>query len=231
MKKWIMVFLLTLLLPFHFSVLLANQSSSHENIPLSSAKGSTLFIRSYLPKSFWPLALQFLTQSNTNNCSIASSVMVLNALKIRPPGEPTVTQSNFFSPAVEKILPMQSVSRQGSTLDQISHALATWPVHVTIIHANTISLDQFRHTVIQTLRRSDRYMIVNYYRPVLHQQGKGHMSPIAAYDKRSDRVLIMDVTRYRYPPVWVKTSDLWHAMRTMDALAHASRGFLVVQKE
>jgi hypothetical protein len=39
---------------------------------------------------------------------------------------------------------------------------------------------------------------------------------LAAYDEKADRFLILDVARYKYPPLWVTTSDLFEAMNTSD---------------
>ena len=60
-------------------------------------------------------------------------------------------------------------------------------------------------------------MIVNYLRKALGEQKGGHISPLAAYDAKTDRFLILDVARYKYPPVWVKTADMFAAMNTPDA--------------
>jgi len=68
--------------------------------------------------------------------------------------------------------------------------------------------------------------VVNYLRTGIAQQGGGHISPIAAYDSHSDRVLILDVARYRYPAVWVKTEVLWRSMGAVDRASGQSRGLL-----
>jgi hypothetical protein len=77
----------------------------------------------------------------------------------------------------------------------------------------------------QGIDRGDR-LVVNYQRSAIAQQGSGHISPIAAYDSRSDRVLILDVARYRYPAVWVESEALWRAMGTVDKASGQSRGLL-----
>ena len=45
---------------------------------------------------------------------------------------------------------------------------------------------------------------------------QGHISPLAAYDADTDRFLILDVSRFKYPPVWVGTAELFTAMNTTD---------------
>jgi hypothetical protein len=44
-------------------------------------------------------------------------------------------------------------------------------------------------------------VIVNYLRKAIGQEKGGHISPLAAYDAETDRFLILDVSRYKYPPV------------------------------
>ena len=74
-------------------------------------------------------------------------------------------------------------------------------------------------------------MIVNYLRKAIGQERGGHISPLAAYDAKSDRFLILDVARYKYPPVWVTASDLFAAMNTTDpANNNKTRGYVLVTK-
>ncbi|MDF2867348.1 MAG: glutathione gamma-glutamylcysteinyltransferase, partial [Gammaproteobacteria bacterium] len=47
---------------------------------------------------------------------------------------------------------------------------------------------------------------------------------------QSDRFLLMDVARFKYPPVWVKTVNLWNSMKTLDKDAGKMRGFVIIQK-
>ncbi|MFN9386052.1 MAG: phytochelatin synthase family protein, partial [Cyanobacteriota bacterium] len=95
-------------------------------------------------------------------------------------------------------------------------------------HGDQLSLEQFRQLLREGLRdRRDR-LVVNYLRSGIAQKGSGHISPIAAYDSRSDRVLILDVARYRYPAVWVKAEALWRAMGEIDKDSGQSRGLLIL---
>jgi hypothetical protein len=77
-----------------------------------------------------------------------------------------------------------------------------------------------------------RFVIVNYLRKAMGQEKGGHISPLAAYDSKSDRFLILDVARYKYPPVWVSASDLFTAMNTTDSdNDNKTRGFVVVARQ
>jgi len=73
------------------------------------------------------------------------------------------------------------------------------------------------------------FLVVNYQRQEVGQDAQGHFSPVAAYDARTDRFLILDVSRYAYPPVWVPASRLWNAMKTVDSDSGMSRGFVVIR--
>jgi Phytochelatin synthase len=52
---------------------------------------------------------------------------------------------------------------------------------------------------------------------------------LAAYDADTDRFLILDVSRYKSPPVWVETSAIFAAMNTTDSdAADKTRGYVIV---
>ena len=54
---------------------------------------------------------------------------------------------------------------------------------------------------------------------------------MGAYDVETDRFLILDVSRYKYPPVWVTASELYGAMNTTDAdNQNKTRGFVLVRR-
>jgi hypothetical protein len=42
--------------------------------------------------------------------------------------------------------------------------------------------------------------------------------------------LILDVSRNKYPPVWVKAEQLWQAMATTDAESGKTRGLVLVSR-
>ncbi len=57
-----------------------------------------------------------------------------------------------------------------------------------------------------------------------------HWSPLAAYHEGTDRFLVLDVARFRYPPYWATAADLFKAMNTTDLDSGKSRGFVVATK-
>ncbi|MGB7097656.1 MAG: phytochelatin synthase family protein, partial [Xanthobacteraceae bacterium] len=98
-------------------------------------------------------------------------------------------------------------------------------------HAEDGGLDAFRASARDYLATKDHFVIVNYLRKAIRQERGGHISPLAAYDAKSDRFLILDVARYKYPPVWVTAADLFAAMDTTDsANNNKTRGYVLVTK-
>jgi hypothetical protein len=206
-------------------------------IDLRSNQGQVLLHESDALNDFVPLTVNFLTQKNQAFCGIASIVMVLNAMQLPAPAVPeyepyhTFTQDNFLSEKTEAILPREVLAKQGMTLDQLGGLLATQPVKVEVHHAADVSLDTFRTVARDYLNGKDQFIIVNYLRKAIGQEIGGHISPLAAYDAMTDRFLILDVSRYKYPPVWVATSELFDAMNTTDAAnQNKTRGFVLIRR-
>ncbi len=163
--------------------------------------------------------------------------MALNSLAV--PGPPVAgygryrfwTQDNLFAAdATRTVLPPEQVARRGMTLQQLRALLASTGLQATAIHGSSLDLMAFRRLVAANLANPGDRLLVNYLRPTIGQQGGGHISPLAAYHAPSDRVLILDVARYRYPSVWVPLAALWRSIRTTDADSGLSRGLVVVSR-
>ena len=201
----------------------------------STHDGEVYFGESDAREAYFPLADNFVTQKTQSYCGVASMVMVLNALGLPAPSVPeyepyrTFTQDNVLSERTDAVLPRETLARQGMTLDQLGGILATQPVHAEVHHASDSSVDEFRRLASAYLREPGHFVIVNYLRKALGEETGGHISPLAAYDRKTDRFLILDVARYKYPPVWVKAADMFAAMNTPDVVnGNKTRGFVLV---
>ncbi len=204
-------------------------------VDLRSDEGEQLLEDSDALEAYVPLSVNFVTQKNQSFCGVASIVIVLNALQLPAPAVPEYdpyrmfTQDNFLNEQTEAILPSDVLADQGMTLDQLGALLATRGVEVEVHHAAETTLDAFRSTVRDYLGKERHFVIVNYLRKAIGQEKGGHISPLAAYDIETDRFLVLDVARYKYPPVWVTASDLFDAMNTTDAdNDNRTRGFVLV---
>jgi hypothetical protein len=215
-----------------------------ETLPLPSSlvdadsnAGERLFLESDARQAYFPLAANFLTQKYQSYCGVASLVMVLNALQLPAPAVPefapyrTFTQDNVLDERTDAVLPRDVLLNKGMTLDQLGGLLALQPLNVEVRHAGDATLDEFRAKAQDYLGQEDHFVIVNYLRMAIGQERGGHISPLAAYDAKTDRFLILDVARYKYPPVWVTASDLFDAMNTRDAdNENKTRGYVLIAK-
>ena len=207
-------------------------------IDLRSGPGEALLLEASPLEAYFPISVAFETQKNQAYCGVASMVMTLNALKAPAPTSPeyqpyaVFTQDNVLDDDTDKILPRTVLAHQGMTLDQLGSILALHPVSVEVRHAADGGLDAFRKAASAALAAKDHVVVVNYLRRALGQERGGHISPLAAYDAKADRFLILDVARYKYPPVWVTASDLFDAMNTTDAdNDNKTRGYVLVARK
>lgn len=206
-------------------------------VALDSEQGRELLSKCKGLETFVALTMHFVTQNNLSYCGVASGVMVLNALPIDRPVSTNYkpyrlyTQEDFFTPAVRSVVDLDRVKMSGVTLASLSDILQKFPVAVKTVHAEDLRIKEFREDVRRIFGRKDAFMIVNYDRQEIWQEGGGHISPIGAYNEDADKVLILDVARYKYGPVWVSMTDLLRAMTTLDPDSSVSRGYIIVSNK
>lgn len=180
------------------------------------------------------LLSNFTTQNTTTYCGVASLVMILNSSNLKKPDDPLhepfhyFTQDNFFDARIEAIVPAHVVKNSGITLDQLARIAGGFGLEARARHANEIGSSKLMRKDLVNALSEHKFVIVNFSRDGLGQVGGGHHSPLAAYDKKHDRFLLLDVARYKYPAYWVSTKDLWNAVNTTDSDAKAKRGILVL---
>lgn len=230
------------LIPFCAGIAFTGGHLTAQTLPLtenlidfSSEEGQALFLDSDARVDYWALSPHFESQINLAYCGVASMVMVLNSMDMEAPVAPeygefrVFTQENFFdNPATESVITQDVVAQQGMTLFELGQLLASYGPRVEVVHAADTTLESFRERAIANLNEPDNYVLVNYLRRELGQETGGHISPLAAYDAESDRFLILDVARYKYPPIWVTTDDLWRSMNTVDSTSTLTRGFVLI---
>lgn len=93
------------------------------------------------------------------------------------------------------------------------------------------SLEEFRKDLESSARGDGSILVVSYGRKAFGQTGDGHFSPIGAYHKKDDQVLILDVARYKYPPHWVPLELLWKAMSCIDKVTGRPRGYMRLSRD
>jgi hypothetical protein len=201
-------------------------------INLGSQPGADLF-KEDLNENSLKLLSNFTTQKTHTYCGIASMVMILNSIDIPPPLDAHhspyhyFNQENFLNEKIIKIIPLQEIQKNGISLTKLSEVIRIYGLDAKPFFANDLNLEKFR-SILRDAILNRHFIIVNFSRAALHLQGGGHHSPIAAYDENTDRFLILDVARYKYPAYWVRTEALWKAIHTKDGDTY--RGFIIIKR-
>ena len=97
------------------------------------------------------------------------------------------------------------------------NAAAGWSVTAQQLDDTHLTLSKMRYDMKNALADPSSRIIVNYHRAVAGQVGSGHFSPVGAYHSGTDSFLILDMARYKYPPVWISADVLYQSMKTYDS--------------
>lgn len=197
-------------------------------VSLQSPSGQKLVAESNYLADYESLTANFVGQTRSSFCGVASAVVVINAMRGK---QARLDQSTFFTGPVEDIKPSWRVSVSGMSLNQLGHLLRAHGASTTVVHASDTDLAAFRLIARKNLMTPGDFLLVNYQRAELGQAEGGHISPLAAYDPGTDRFLILDVAAHKYPPVWVPANLLWNAMSApLHPSSPHTRGFLIVRE-
>ena len=197
-------------------------------ISIDSRVGRTLLADSEKTADYQPLVRWYVPQDKLSWCGVASATIVVNALGLNEPG-PALRQPKLFTREARQVRSRVRTTWGGMTLQELAGILQTWDAHAEPFHAEEHDIVRFRMLARGNLGDPSDFLVVNYHRSKLGQAGAGHISPVAAWDQDTDRVLILDTASYRYPWTWVRIKDLFGAMNTQDRASGRSRGWLVVR--
>ena len=234
LKKTMFVFCLAV---FFFPVY-AQLPVSNNLITFDSDMGQKLFHESQYKQSYWRLSEFFVSEKGLTWCAIASDVMALNALAVIPPVSVEhypyniFTQDDFFGADQLQITTPANVYNSGVTLDDNAKLLLSYGLKISTRHVDkSISIEKFRKEAISAVSSTDKIILINFCREVIGEVGCGHFSPLAAYNQSVDKFLMLDVARYKYPPVWISTKELYQSMSEgLDSLSNMNRGYLIISK-
>lgn len=222
---------------------------------LNSTLGAQLLKTCSHDRPYWQLMNHFMTEPHGITCGPVTATMVLNAFGTQGLPAPvsdlySIHVDNFSMTNhywdLQNINASECVKKavgrsRGLSLTQLGAMLdcASPRTSVDIVHSYESSVSKFREAIVKAFEAEPlQYVTVNFDRHGLDQMGAGHHSPLGAYDAVSDKVLLLDVARYKYPPVWVHVEDMWRSMAfnfshpEIPAHFHfhpTSRGFLVVR--
>lgn len=204
-------------------------------VAFGSAEGRTLLVDALAQgtaESFHALVQHLHTQAEPAWCGLGTLVTALNALEIDP-GRVWKGPWRFFG---EELLvcckALEVAAAEGLTLAEVGCLAECNGAAVERHHAVADGEALFRERLLASVKaQAGPFVIANYDRSVLGQSGTGHFSPLAAVHVASDRVLVLDVARFKYPPHWVPIPLLWQAMASVDGDAGQARGYLVLDRQ
>eukprot|EP00929_Paragymnodinium_shiwhaense_P031759 TRINITY_DN17722_c0_g1_i3.p1 TRINITY_DN17722_c0_g1~~TRINITY_DN17722_c0_g1_i3.p1 ORF type:complete len:274 (+),score=31.96 TRINITY_DN17722_c0_g1_i3:48-824(+) len=197
---------------------------------------------------FWSLISSFETEL-PGGCGPTTAVMVLNALASQGVVAPVTNEysvhfgnfSEIFHYWEQHDINASQCAQKATTpwkgsLEQVGSLISCGGPAVKVVRAAASTAAEFRQTLRDAFEAAPvQYVTVNFDRRSLEQAGFGHHSPIGAYDENTDKVLLLDVARYKYPPVWVGVKDMFAAMSSSIPMPPpfpsnftTPRGYLVV---
>lgn len=133
----------------------------------------------------------------------------------------TVISHTGGGPGVDGIL----TPPYGLNMDQVSkllqcHLQSTktydWKVSIQYVDNTHQTVGKMKFDLKNALFDPNSRVLVNYDRETVGQVGGGHWSPVGSYSDSIDAFLILDVAKYKYPPVWIQSERLFDAMSTQD---------------
>jgi glutathione gamma-glutamylcysteinyltransferase len=199
-----------------------------ETIAFSAPEGRQLFKEALSAgglDGYFRLAEQFHTQSDPAFCGLGSLVVALNALAIDP-GRLWKGPWRWFSEELlDCCVPLAQVRQRGLNLDELTCLARCNGAEVELQRADSSDLGAWR-AAIAMAARAETVLVASYDRGAMGQTGSGHFSPVGGYHAASDRVLILDVARFKYPAHWVSAEQLWRAMQPPDPTTGRSRGWM-----
>ena len=227
----------------------------------NSQQGQQRLLRSKHKNDYFQLAHHFQPQANPLYCGIASSVIVLNALRLKQNSVPSqslvevdvpkvlgggrlaylsYSQLTFLNEKTDvvktrSVIEMKDLESSKEELDpglmlaQLKEILEVYESKVEMFYADEegeSAVASFRKHLKLILKEDKKFLLVNFYGKTMGTQAEGHISPVAAYEGKTDSVLLLDVAGYLNPWYWVPVEHLYLAMHTLDGKTH--RGYLIV---
>ncbi len=195
--------------------------------------------------TYWALAPHLISQHTGSSCGLASAVMVLNALR-------SLGGHHKIGDVVSERRLLDMVDRDdwrdafreggdGMKLARYAEALPLalalfglpdWQVSLHRVATGDVAAPATLRWHLAALQRdADRLVIANFHLATFYGDAVdvGHYSPVAAYDAATDRVLILDVYKPDYEPVWAPLEHLTQAMTVLDD-TDLPRGYILLSR-
>lgn len=207
-------------------------------IAFSSQEGKEIFrnaLSDGTMECYFGIAEQFRTQAEPAYCALGSLVMALNALGADPQRVWRDPWRWYDEEMLDCCSPLEVVKTKGITMPEFSCLANCNGADVKTKYGEESTEEEFREDLMDCVKNEltpdgGKVLVVSYNRQDVGQTGMGHFSPIAGYSRERDMLLLMDTARFKYPPHWIRVSEIFNATKAHDPVTQRSRGWHVVTK-
>ena len=214
---------------------------SPELIPL---RADHAYLRGAPDSPYWSISPHLIQQSTDSSCSLATAVMLLNAvrgrdglLKTGPASETSLLDKladDFWRTSVAQDGNGLSLTEFAACMERAlaSHHCGHWSIAITPVTDADASIAGLRASLSDMENAGGGFVAANFHLDLFYGDGTdvGHFSPIGAYDAARDRVLMLDVYKKDYEPMWAPLPRLAKAMATLSRKTGEPRGYAVVKR-
>jgi hypothetical protein len=205
------------------------------------------YLRGTPESVYWSIAPHLIQQATDSSCSLATAVMLLNAVRgreghLRIGG--AVSEDRLLDRLGDESW-RACVAADGNGLSLTEFAAAmeralaayecagAWSVAITPVTNAASAIDALRAALTTMERDGSIFVAANFHLDLFYGDGVdvGHFSPVGAYDAARDLVLMLDVYKKDYEPMWSPLPRLAAAMATASHKTGEPRGYAVVRRK
>jgi len=216
---------------------------SPELIPLRMDHG---YLRGAPGSAYWQVAPHLIQQTTDSSCSLATAVMLLNTVRgceghLRHTGP--VSESSLLDTLGDQVW-RAAVAQDGNGLSLTEFAAAmeralasfecdgSWRIEIAPVTDADAVIRDLRTALTKMERDGTGFAAANFHLDLFYGDGSdvGHFSPVGAYDAARDLVLMLDVYKKDYEPMWAPLPRLAKAMATLSRKTGEPRGYAVVKR-
>ncbi len=204
------------------------------------------YLRGAPDSAYWQVAPHLIQQATDSSCSLATAVMLLNSVRgceghLRHTGP--LGESSLLDKLEDEAW-RAAVAEDGNGLSLTEFAAGTeralgkfecggtWRIEIVPITDADAAVDGLRKALTEMERDGTGFAAANFHLDLFYGDGVdvGHFSPIGAYDAARDLVLVLDVYKNDYEPVWAPLPRLAKAMATLSRKTGEPRGYALVKR-
>lgn len=205
------------------------------------------YVRGNPASAYWSLAPHAIQQHTDSSCSLATATMLVNAIRGHE-GQlkigSAVSELSLLDRLKDEVwrAAIHPETGHGQSLTEFADAMtralisfeiaARWRVEARPVTDADECLVELRATLTALENGATGFVASNYHLDLLYGDGVdvGHFSPVGAYDAARDRVLMLDVYKKDYEPMWAPLPRLAVAMATKSKRTGEARGYAVVRR-